>query len=164
MRVLIAFLVGLTTLGSAAALQAGKDKTVKHFGIDLNLERYPQNTPKEALASVLKTLDDSRVDYLLAHLADPEFVEAKLKIYRTQLPPSVKPEAREVLAFQRLVKVTTEHFRDDPTRVKELQRFAKDGEWQADDAKASVSLKANPARKVFLKKVQGRWVMEDREK
>src|SRR5262245_58860448 len=49
------------------------------YGIELNLRSYPQATPKETLASILKAIEQKRFDYLLAHLADPTFVDDRVK-------------------------------------------------------------------------------------
>jgi hypothetical protein len=163
MRVLSASLICLAVLTGASAQTAGKGKPVVNFNIEADFDRYPQKTPQEALNSVLKALTDRRVDYLLAHLADPAFVQARLKSLKAQMGASLTEETKTTLAFERLVKATDEHFRDDPTKVRELGRFAKDGEWEINGV-ATVSLKLLPARKVFLKKVQNRWYLEDRDK
>ncbi|HYT91841.1 MAG TPA: hypothetical protein VEL76_24210 [Gemmataceae bacterium] len=164
MRVLSASLLCLAVLAGASAQTAGKGKPVVNFNVEADFDKYPQKTPQEALNSVVKALTDRRVDYLLAHLADPAFVQAKLKILKAQMSASLTDDTKATLAFQRLVKATDEHFRDDPTKVRELGRFAKDGEWATAESGAAASLKLLPARKVFLKKVQDRWYLEDRDK
>jgi hypothetical protein len=164
MRCLCAAAIGLTILTGLGARPAGKGKSGAPFGIDADHERYPQKTPQVALGSVLKAVADKRYNYLLAHLADPAFVKMQLKVYRDQLPASLADESKNVLAFQRLVKATTEHFRDDPTKIRMLIRFAKDGDWKVEEATATASLKVLPARKVFLKKIGERWYLEDRDK
>jgi hypothetical protein len=170
MRFLCASVIGLTLLSGPVAQPAekgkgkGKGTTTTRFGIDLDLETYPQKTPQMALGSVLKALTDKRFDYLIAQLADPAFVQGKMKVYKSQMPKSLAEESKDVLAFQRLVKATAEHFRDDPTKIRELARYAKDGEWSVEDARASATNKLLPARKVFLKKIGERWYLEDRDK
>ncbi len=166
MRLLSVPLLALALFATTGAQPAGKDKdkAVIRFRIEADFERYPQKTPQEALASVLKALEDKRIDYLLAHLADPAFVQAKLKVLKSQMPRALADESKDTLAFQRLVKATTEHFQDDPSKVRELGRFARDGEWDADDKLALATLKALPTRKVYLKKVDGRWHLQDRDK
>ena len=79
MRVLSASLLCLIVLAGASAQTAGKGKPVVNFNIELDLDKFPQKTPQEALGSVVKALADGRVDYVLAHLADPAFVQARLK-------------------------------------------------------------------------------------
>ncbi len=164
MRLLSVPLFALALFATADAQPNGKDKIIIRFRIEADLERYPQKTPQEALASVLKALQDKRVDYLLAHLTDPAFVEAKLKVLKSQMPRSLTDESKDTLGFERLVKATTEHFENDPTKVRELGRFAKDAEWDADDKLALATLKALPTRKVYLKKVDGLWRLQDRDK
>jgi hypothetical protein len=166
MRLLSVPLLALALFAWADAQPAGKDKekTSVRYRVEADLERYPQKTPKEALASALKALGDKRIDYLLAHLADPAFVQAKLKGLKGQLPASLTDDSKELLAFQRLVKATTEHFAEDPTKIRELARFAKDGEWDGDEKLTLVTLKTLPGRKVYLKKVDGLWRLQDRDK
>lgn len=68
------------------------------------------------------------------------------------------------MAFQRLVKATTEHFHDNPTELRELARFFKEGQWEVGEATASATYKLVPARKVFLKKIDARWYLQNRDK
>src|SRR5262245_61113248 len=49
------------------------------YGISLDVKTYPQATAKEALASVLKAIDARKIDYLVAQLADPSFVDDRVK-------------------------------------------------------------------------------------
>ena len=49
------------------------------YGIALNLRAYPQATPKETLASVLQAIEQKRFDYLMAQLAEPSFVDERVK-------------------------------------------------------------------------------------
>jgi hypothetical protein len=166
MRFLSAALLGLTMLTGLAAQPAGKGKatTTTRFGIELDLDTYPQKTPQAALASALKTMADRRYDYLIAQLADPAFVKSKMNLFKSQLPASLAEESKDILAFQRLVKTTAEHFRDDPTKIRELARFARDGQWDVGDNVATATYKLLPARKVFLKKIEDRWYLQDRDK
>ena len=69
---------------------------------------------------------------MLAFLADPKFVDSKIEALKKQIPPG-KEEARTFVAFQRLVKITTEHFNEDPSKVKAIFRAASprmvNGKW-----------------------------------
>jgi hypothetical protein len=69
-----------------------------------------------------------------------------------------------LLAFDRLVAETAEHFKADPIAVKELQQFARSAEWETKDGTAEAQVKSVPGRRVFMKKVQDRWYLEDRQK
>ncbi len=163
MRCTVAILLGLTLLAGTGLPQAGKDKEVKRFGILLDTGRFPQEKPEQALSSVVKAIQLKQIDYLLAHLADPKFVDHKVDELKKQFGGG-KEEARAYLAFQKLVKITAEHFDEDPGKVKDLQRFAKDATWQDNGKLAVGTLKNLPSRKVFLRKIDGRWMLEDREK
>src|SRR6516164_6015386 len=77
--------VGLTVLLSAvlsASLlaQAPQEKgSAKRYGIELRLKKFPQSTPKETLASVVLAIQERNFAYLLAELADPNFVDKRVK-------------------------------------------------------------------------------------
>ena len=75
MRIDRALLLGLLIL----ALPAQAARAAPRYGIDADLKSYPQGTPKEALASVLKAIDGKRFDYLVAQLADPTFIDDRIK-------------------------------------------------------------------------------------
>ena len=42
--------------------------------------------------------------------------------------------------------------------------FRPEGDWKADDKTASASLKSVPERKVFMRKVQNSWFLENKQK
>ena len=52
------------------------------FGLDADPDAYPQATAKDALASVVKAIQQNRIEFLLAYLVDLEFTDAKVR----QLP------------------------------------------------------------------------------
>lgn len=145
---------------TAAAQQP--DKLAKRYGFEVNIAQYPQKTPKESLESVIQAVQNKRIDYLLAHLADPEFVDKRVTEYSKGLQGS--EDAKIFLAFDRLVKETSSHFMEDPLLARELRDFARDGEWEGDESKASAKLKSIPTRRVFMKKMQERWFLENRQK
>jgi hypothetical protein len=127
----------------------GQEKLAKRYGFEANTDFYPQKTPQEALASAVKTIENKRVDYLLAQLADPKYVD--------------DDAVRTFLAFDRLVKETGEYYLEDPTMLKELRLFVKEGEWESGETQASAAVKTIQGRKVFLKKVEDRWFLENRQ-
>ncbi len=119
------------------------------YGVEADLKTYPQGTPKEALASVLKAADAGRFDYLTAQLADPQFIDERVKdLFGGDFHEQVKD-----------VKA-----RLDPGALKLLRRFLSDGEWTTDDGSAAVRLKDVDDRAVFFRKIDGRWYMEHRSK
>jgi hypothetical protein len=148
MRLSVAFLLGLA--GAAGLLAAeGEPKPGARYGLAPDLTTYPQDAPKTALASVLKAADAGKFDYLVAQLADPSFIDARVK---------------ELFGgdFEEQVKDT--RARLDPPALKELHRFLSDGEWTTSDSGASVRLKEVGDRAVFFRNIDGRWFLEHQSK
>jgi hypothetical protein len=148
----------------AASFVWGQDqsKLNKRYGFDVNLELYPQKTPQEALLSVGKAVENKRVDYLLAHLADPRFVDETVAAYIGSIRQGSE-QAKRFLAFDRLVRETTQYFLEDPTLIKELRRFGSEAEWETNDSGAVGTLKSVQGRKVFLRKHEDRCFLENRQ-
>jgi hypothetical protein len=142
MRVILAGLVGLLCAGPLAA-----QEPAKRFGVEADPKGFPQATPTEALASVLKAIDLKRPDYVLAHLADPAFVDSRVKSLGGD--------------FAALVEECAQKLVNDPGAARQLGRFLKEGEWAERDAAATVRLKDVGDRTVSFRKVEGRWVMEN---
>ena len=118
------------------------------YGIAPDLKTYPQGTAKETLASVLKAIDSKRIDYVVAHLADPAFVDDRVqRLYGGRFEEQVEDTRGRL----------------DSRTVKLLQRFLKDGDWQEDKASVTVRLKDND-RRLNFKKVDDRWFMEHTSK
>jgi hypothetical protein len=164
MRGVAGFLVVLMLIGGALGQGAGGDKPVIRYRIDANFEKYPQNEPRQALASVVKALEAGQYEYLLAHLADPAFVDKRVEEYKAQIKQKLAEDGKTLLAFDRLANETREHFKEDPGTVRELLLFAKSGDWETKDANAEARVKTIPARRVFMKKIDNRWYLEDRQK
>ena len=165
MRKFAAMAALLTVVVGVEAQTGDKGKTLQRYGLDQDAKRFPQSNPKEALGSILKAIGDKRFDYLLAHLADPAFVDKRAAQIATNLSPKTSEADKKSQAFNKLVERTAESFDEDPTKLKELQRFLKDGEWDEGEGEAVAKLKGVTARKVFMKKLPpDRWVLQDREK
>jgi hypothetical protein len=131
--------------------QAQQEAAPRRYGIEADLRDYPQETPKETLASVLLAIERGRINYLLAHLADPTFVDKRVKeVYGGD--------------FDELVRETTGKLTDNPAALKELRRFLKEGEWEGGETTASVKLKDVKDRQVFFRKICQRWYLENRQK
>jgi len=147
MRIGLGMLVGLAC--AAGLFAADGPKPTARYGVEVDLKTYPQGAPKEALASVLKAADAGKFDYLSAQLADPAFIDDRVKgLFAGSFDEQVK-DARARL---------------DPPALKQLHRFLDDGEWTIDDATASVRLKDVGDRAVFFRKIVGRWYLEHRSK
>lgn len=118
------------------------------YDIAPDVKTYPQDTAKETLASVLKAVEAKRVDYVVAQLADPVFVDHRLKrLYGGRFEQQVEDTCARL----------------DPLTIKLLQRFLKAGDWQEDKDRVTVRLK-DDKRCLYLKKENGRWFMEHASK
>ena len=137
------------------------DRLASRYGYDVIENKYPQKSPEDALASAIKAIETKKFDYLMAQLADPIYVDKKIEEYKRQF--AGKEESRTLLAFDRLTKETAKYFQDDPLLVKELKRFAKEGMWKTEAAKAVCTLKVLPGRQVFMRKIQSRWFLENKQ-
>ncbi len=122
----------------------------KRYGIDADLENYPQIEAKTAFSSVLKAIDSKKIDYLLAQLSDPQWVDERVKKYH---------EGK----FDECVKETTQLLTNEPGMVQELRRFLREGTWGGDDTEARVSLK-DVQDQVFLRKIENRWYLKNEKK
>ncbi len=156
-----ALLIGLA-LCTGLAAAPGDKKGGERYGVPTERGRYPQDTPQKALASVLRAIDNNQVDYLLAHLSDPAFVDKRVAD-REKLYPNLDKKGRQRAAFEALIKETEAHFAEEPQSVKDLRRFSSKGEWEAKGNQASVKLKEIPSRRVFLRRVDAGWVLENRQ-
>jgi hypothetical protein len=134
----------LCILGSFVLALA--DEPVQRYGIDADFKTYPQATAKEALASILKAVENKRIDYILAHLADPQWVDDGVKKNGGKFEDFVK-ECKETKL--------------DPVAVKQLGRFLKDGEWKVEEKTAEARLKDVPDRSVRFFKIGDRWYLEN---
>jgi hypothetical protein len=140
-------------LGSFITLNgvaSGQDKDVgaTRYDIAADVKTYPQGTAKETLASLLKAVEAKRVDYVVAQLADPSFVDDRVK---------------RLYGGRFIEQVEDTRARLDPLTIKQLQRFLKDGEWQEDKERVTVRLK-DAEQRLHFKKSEGRWFMENSSK
>jgi hypothetical protein len=141
MRYGIVLFIGLTAFGNG--------EPAARYGIAADLKTFPQATAKETLASVLKAIEARRFDYLVAQLADPEFVDDRVKrLYAGR--------------FERQVEDTRSRL--DAPAVEQLKRFLKDGEWTDEKMRVTVSLKDAPDQCIHLRQQNGRWFLENRSK
>lgn len=138
MRIVLAALVVLV---SSAALAA--DPPAKRFGVAPDSKTYAQGTPKETLASVLKAIDLKRPDYVVAHLADPDFVDRRAK----------------ETGYDELLAETTAKLIGDAGTAKKLRAFLEKGTWDEKGDAASVGLPDKTDRTVSFRKVGGRWFL-----
>jgi len=64
------------------------------YGVVAAQEAYPQRTPREALTSAVRAVERGKVDYLVAHLIDPKFVDARVLARARLLEEDVEKEFR----------------------------------------------------------------------
>ena len=149
MRLKVAFLGFVIATAMLPAEAPADTAPARRYGVFADLEVFPQDTPQNALASVLKAIERKRIDYLLAQLADPEWVEKRIK--------------DEGGKFDDLVQETKAKLAADATAIKELGRFLREGNWDVKETTASSQLKDVPNRRVYLRKIGDRWFLENRQ-
>ncbi len=133
---------------SLLAGQPAKGPDAPRHGVAADLADFPQGTPEQTLGSVLKAIDRKRWDYLVAQLADPDFIDQRVKTHGGRFAEQVEDTRARL----------------DPGTVKLFQRFLKDGEWKKADKETMVSLKDVPDRFLFFRKIGQRWYLEHRSK
>ena len=146
----------------ASAQDEVKKKEPRRFGFDVDELTFPQKTPAETLKSLAIALDRKRVDYLLAHMADPAYVDYWVERYKVEFLQG-KEEGKRLLAFERLARETNDYYANDPLIVKDLRAFSKDAKWAEEGDSAIGTLETIPARKVFLRKIAERWFLENKQ-
>jgi hypothetical protein len=114
------------------------------YGVAEDARAYPQDTPKDALASVLKAIAAKDFRYLDAHLADPAFIDDRVK---------------RVYAGKFDEQVDDTRSRLDALVVKQLTRLAKDGKWKTGPRAATLTSEDVPGRAVHLTLNDGRWFL-----
>ena len=139
-----------------------KKKAPRRFGYEVDEESYSQQTPEKAMKSIAAALDKKKVDYLLAHIANPEFVDLWVDAYKGDFPKG-KEEGKRLLAFDRLVRETNLYYQNDPLIIKDLRIFAKEAKWAEEGETATGTVETIPARKVFLRKIGDRWFLENKQ-
>jgi hypothetical protein len=95
-------------------------------------------------------METNKHGYLLAQLTDPQWVDQ-----RVQQVHGGK--------FANQVDETAAKLANDRASVKQLERFAKEGVWDATDTAASATLKDVQGRQVHMKKIGTRWYLESRQ-
>ena len=174
------FLVITAGLLAAAAAPA---QDGARYGILPNDDLYKQKAPKDALAAVILAIERDRLDYLVAHLMPKDFVDARLKrsaayfekiaaeqlagtaqgagLTGAELQARVQQKA-EILNFRHLTDTMRTKLADEPDNLKTLKRFLREGDVVEAGDTATVTVKDVKDRTVYLRKVDGRWVFENR--
>lgn len=122
-------------------------ETPVRYGVAPDAKAYPQATAKEALSSVVAAVKSRRIDYIVAHLADPTFIDERVKtVHGGQ--------------FTGQVSDTTTRLEEPAAQL--LARFHKEGKWTIDRDRATVELEDVPDRVVRLLQVGGAWYLVNR--
>ena len=100
------------------------------------------------MSSFIKSIENKEIDYFMACLADPKFVDQRVKDLGGRFE-DVVAEARQKLV-------------DDPATLKLLRRLAEDGEWETKDDSATLTLKDAPDKPLHFVKRKERWYVENR--
>ena len=179
MRPLYPLAIGLLLTAAAA----GQDVPAR-FGVLHNPDLYKQDSPQDVLAAALGAVNRERYDYLAAHLLDPEWVDGRLATNRAYYDrvageqivstaagaalrgADLDARVREVstrLNFQRLTGDIRRKLGDEPGNVRELARFAREGQFQVAGDTAKATLKDVPDRALYFKKANNRWFIENRK-
>src|SRR5262245_58153504 len=134
-----AVVVGVfVVLVGAAAAQEKDEQPAKRFGVEADLDGYPQTTPKDALRSAIRAVDNGGLACRVAHLADPAGAAGRV---------------RDLGAFDRLLQVVRDNFANNPEELKQLRRFCAEGEVEERGEAAAFKHKDIKARQIFLRKV-----------
>lgn len=85
-----------------AAAQDQAPPIQPRYGVLAAPEAYPQRTPREALLSAARAVERGKVDYLVAHLIDPKFVDARVAARARLIEDDVEKQLRADRDAQRL--------------------------------------------------------------
>jgi hypothetical protein len=179
MRPLFTVAAGLLLAAGAVAQEAPPRFDILH-----NPDLYRQDTPQETLRSALGAVSRDRYDYLVAHLLEAEWVDARLavnqpyfervageQIVATGAGAQLKGAALQArvtevgtrLNFNELTGQVRRKLADEPDNLKDLRRFLREGEFKTSGDTATAVLKDVKDRALYFKKVKDRWFLENRK-
>ena len=103
MRSAVAFTFMLLAAGLTEAQQPQLKATEvpPRYGVQFRPKGYTQTTPRDALESVIAAVDKADYSYLVAHLLDPAFVDARVAERAKQVEPAVESELKTLRDFQK---------------------------------------------------------------
>lgn len=99
-------LLSLVVLAGAAVAAYSQPAGVlnlppERYGVAVNLDAFPQNTPKAALGSVIRAAEKGKTDYLAAHLLDPKFVDDRVAERASEYYAAAERDLRALRDVQR---------------------------------------------------------------
>jgi len=113
------------------------------YGVDVDLKRYPQSDPQQAIRSIIKTIAAGDVEYMLAHLISPTQVDQKLASSQEAFAKlAVKPSAKKAKVL-----------------IDSLKRQLSDGTWTI--RRHLAWSKADGVPDVSMEKIGTRWFMHN---
>lgn len=160
-------LMAALIFGSVGLCQEKKPELPPRFGVPAETELYPQTSPKTTMISITKAFQRNRIDYLLAHLIEPSFVDAKVaQFYRLKFGKSPEedrenPDHQKRIrdAFDDLMKEVNKHMSDEPKQSGYLMKLLNEGSIEEAGTSAKVTHKDAPNVALSLLQVDGRWYM-----
>ncbi len=175
-------LIAVFVLATIASAQPPDVKP--RFDVLHNSEFYRQDTPQETLKSVVGAIGRDRYDYVIAHLLEPSYVNARLLATQSYFERIASEQVAETAGGRLLqgtelqariqqvgislnVKELASQMRlkigEEPDNLKDLKRFAREGLFMDTGDTATATLKDIKDRALYFKKVQGRWFLENRK-
>jgi hypothetical protein len=147
MRRALTIALGLVVVVTATAQDKKAETPPARYGVTADLQTYPQVSAKQALASVAKALERKRVEYVLAHLANPDYVDETVQ--------------RLGGRFDELVREVATHLADNPKETQGFVRILKEGTVEETGTSAKATHKDVPGRQITLIQRDGRWFMNN---
>jgi hypothetical protein len=147
--VIVLFMLVDCAYNPAALLPAQAVKESGRFGIPLDEASFPQNSPENLRKSLLNALNSDKIEYMLAHLADPSFIDKNVR------------EVHEG-DFAKQVAETREKLKKGLKSP--LESLLKEGKLNSSEKSASLK---DPALKDFIismKLENNKWYMENNKK
>jgi len=167
-----------------AGSAVGQIKEERRYGVRYNTELYSQGTPSETLASLLRTVEKDRYDYMAAFLLDPMFVADQLKISKQAFDKAageqvdgetldrkgfdatyIRNRKRDLAAqmnFENLVARLKSKLEQDPETLKELSKIYRDGEFKEGADATSARHPEIKGKVLFFRNINGRWYIENK--
>lgn len=147
MMIVLFMMVNLATIQNHIQAQAVKESG--RYGIAVDDAAFPQNTPENLRKSLLKALESDKIDYMLAHLAHPAFIEKNVR------------EVHEG-DFSKQVSETKEKLKNGLKTP--LETLLKTGKLESSEKAGTIK---DPALKDFvihMKLENNKWYMENNKK
>lgn len=136
---------------------------LSRFKIDLDLRNFPQATPEDTLKSVVRAINTKNMDYLMAHLADPVYVDFQIDRIKMDFAKG-SDSAKILVAFDKVVQQLRSHFQQDPSLIQELRKLNEKAQWEVGNDTAIARMPNVLNRAAYFKKINNRWYLENRRR